>query len=453
MINKTIFISAFNPFILRNVLASNVLKTLKIDASIKVVVFVPDYKADFFKHEIGAPNVIVEGVAVWKTSRRDTIFKYLTSSLVSTRTILVNKRVRLARDGRWFRFAVSWLIMELFSRLPIFKALVRRLDYSTIRKDYCSNYFFKYRPQLVFITDVFNDNDIFLLATAKRRGVSTIGMIRSWDNLTSKGILRIKPDKLIVHNEILQKQAIKYNDFSKKDIFISGIPQYDRYINGERMNREEFFKKIGLDPKQKLILFSPFGGRFTDTDWQIMEILKGFIKNKEIIPAQVLIRFTPNDPVHLGKFIPDENFCIDKPGRSFEGRSIRDQELIDADMDWLADCLYHSDVIVAGGGSIGIDAAIFSKPTILIHFDGFDKKPYWQSVKRFLEYQHPYDIIKSGAMFSAQNIEEFKKYLDASLKNPDLNTSARKEMLENQCWKLDGYSGERIGKFLLSLLY
>ena len=450
--NKTIFISAFNPFILRNILAGEVTKVLK-ENGVRVVVFAPDYKADFFKQEIGASNVIVEGIEVCKASRRDTVSKYLAGSLTDTGTILVNKRVRLAWDGRWFRFTVSWLIMKLFSRWPIFKVLVRRLDYLTIRKDYCSKYFFKYRPQLIFATDVFNDNDVLLLAAAKYQGVDTVGMIRSWDNLTSKGILRIKPDKLIVHNEILKEQAIKYNNFSGHNIFISGIPQYDKYVIGSRIDRKDFFSKLNFDPGRKLILFSPFGGRFTDTDWQIMEILKKFIENKEIPPSQVLARFTPNDPVSLGNFSPDENFYIDRPGHGFEFRGVKDQELTDEDMDWLANCLYHSDVVVAGGASIGIDAAIFSKPTILIHFDGFEKKPYWQSVERFLEYQHPRDIIKSGAMRSVKNVEELKQHLNNYLNQPELDRSARNKMLLDQCYKLDGRSGERIGNFLLSLLY
>ncbi len=104
-----------------------------------------------------------------------------------------------------------------------------------------------------------------------------------------------------------------------------------------------------------------------------MEILKSFINNNEISSAQVLIRFTPNDPVNLGNFISDKNFFIDRPGISFEGKTARDQELSDADMNWLADCLYYSDVVVTGGASIGIDAAISGKPTILIHFDGLEK--------------------------------------------------------------------------------
>lgn len=450
--DKTVFISSFNPFILRNILAGEALKSLKETGNVKVVVLVPDYKSDFFRKEIGAANVIIEGVKMRQPSRRDVIFRYLTSSLVDTPTIYVNKRVQLDRDGRHVRFFVSWILMKLFSRILTFKKLVRYLDYVLIKKNSYSNCFLEYKPQLVFATDVFNDNDVYLLAESKSRSIKTVGMIRSWDNFTTKGFFRIKPDYLLVHNEILKKEAVKYCDVKQNTVVLVGIPQYDRYFNGPRVARDVFFKKLGLDPGRKLILFSPFGKRFTDTDWQTMEVLKGFIERSEIPNAQVLVRCTPNDPVFLGNFVPDNYFYVDRPGQGFKEGSVRDQELTEEDMDWLADCLYYSDLVVAGGASIGVDGACFGKPTILIHFDGLENKPYWRSVKRFLEYQHPRVIIEAGAMRSVRGTDEFKQQLIRYLKDPTLDRQAREEMLLNQCGKFDGRSGQRIGVFLNSLL-
>ena len=365
---------------------------------------------------------------------------------------MVNKRVQLDRDGRYLRFFISWVLMKLFSRVLFFKKCVRRLDYFLIKKNYYSKYFSQYQPRLVFAADVFNDMDVYLLAAARSQKTKTVGMIRSWDNFTTKGFFRIKPNYLLVHNEILKREAVKYCDIARECVVPVGMPQYDRYINGSRTSRGMFFEKLNFDPKRKLILFSPFGQRFTDTDWQVMEILKGFIESGEVPNAQVLVRCTPNDQVSLSGFVPNKYFYIDCPGRGFKEKSTRDQELTNKDMDWLADCLYHSDLIVAGGASIGIDAAHFGKPIVLIHFDGFEKKSYWQSVERFLEYQHPNAIIETGAMRSVKNSGELRQGINDYLNNPMLDRSAREKMLLDQCWKLDGHSGQRIGIFLNSLL-
>ena len=133
---KTIFISSFNPFILRNILLGDVLSTLKKDDKVKIVIFVPDYKVDFFKKEIGAPNIIIEGIKTLPISRRDIIFRFITSSLINTSTVFVHKRVQLEYDGRTLRFLVSWLLMKIFSRFSIFKELIRCLDYAFIEKKY-----------------------------------------------------------------------------------------------------------------------------------------------------------------------------------------------------------------------------------------------------------------------------------------------------------------------------
>ncbi len=449
---KTIFISSFNPFILRNILVGDALKVLKETGDTKVVILVPDYKADFFEQVIGTANVIIEGVKTNQPSKTDIIFRYLTSSLADTPTIFVNKRVQLDRDGRYVRFFVSWVLMKLFSRTLFFKRCVRWLDYLFVDKSRYSKYFSQYQPQLIFATDVFNDMDVYLLAAAKRQKVKTVGMIRSWDNFTTKGFFRMKPDYLLVHNEILKKEAVRYSAMAADRVEKVGLPQYDRYFGGSRISREGFFKKLGFDRGRKTILFSPFGRRFTDTDWQIMEVMKEFIEAGQIPPAQVLVRLTPNDKVSLGGFAPNRHFYIDQPGHAFVEGNFSDRELTAEDMEWLADCLHHSDVVVAGGASIGIDAAVFGKPTVLIHFDGFEKKPYWQSVERFLEYQHPREIIKSGAMRSVRNTAELRQELKNYLGNPGLDRPAREKMLRDQCWRRDGCSGQRIGQVLLSLL-
>ncbi len=451
---RTIFITAFNPFILRNLLATDALAVLKQQPDIRVVALVPDYKADFFRKEIGAPNVIIEGVALPSGSRQDAAFRFLGSSLADTETLALHQREQFNRKPRRFRFAVSWVLRNVAGRIPFFKQLVRRLDYLTINKRFFEKNFAQYRPDLVFASDLFNDGDVHLLAEARARGIRTAGMVRSWDNFTTKGMPRLRPDRVIVQNEIMKQEAIRYGAIPLASLFVSGMPQYDRFFVARSggLTREAFFKKIGLDPAKKLILFSPLGKRFSDTDWQVMEILKTAIQSEALPAAQLLIRFTPNDEVPLGGFVPDEHCYIDCPGRPFHPGIVRDQELTGEDMDWLGDCLRYSNAIVAGGASIAVDGAIFGKPTSVIHFDGFEKKPYINSVRRFRELTHPKAMIESGAIVSAQSAEELIRSMREFLDNPDRNKTARDRMLAEQCGKLDGKSGARIGKFLVDQL-
>ena len=61
---KTLFISAFHSFISKNILNTDVLRSLRDDRDLRVVIFVPAHKADFFRKTYAGGNVIVEGIDV-----------------------------------------------------------------------------------------------------------------------------------------------------------------------------------------------------------------------------------------------------------------------------------------------------------------------------------------------------------------------------------------------------
>ncbi len=441
---RTILISSFNPFISRNLFCGDFLTGLKSTPDAKVILIVPDYKKDFFEKNFGGGNVSIEGVLVASPSRREVLFKYLASSLVWTRTIFIHKREKLAKDGKILRF-LSALFLMAIGGLRIPRMICRAVDYRLDKLEKFRMLIDKYSPSLVFATDVFNDDDVRLLHAARRAKIQTVGMIRSWDNVTTKGLFRAKPDKLVVHNEIIKKEATGYCGMGAKDVSVVGLPQFDVYFKGGHQPREEFFKKIGLDPNKKLIMFAPFGNRFWDLDWQILEILKktGY---------QILARMTPQDLVDLSKFQLAPNVYIDWPGQRFHENKARDAELGQEDLQWLSDSLYYSDLVVTCGATLGMDAAVFDKPVIMIGFDGREKRLYIRSVDRFLKFNHPQIVYRTGGFKVARSEDELHKMMDEYLKNPFLDRENRQRMIKEFCIYLDGKSGERLGKFIASEL-
>ena len=69
--------------------------------------------------------------------------------------------------------------------------------------------FEKYKPDVVFATNVYGEEDVLLMKSASIHGVKTIGMVLSWDNNTSKHLMRVVPNVLLVQNEIIKDEAIK----------------------------------------------------------------------------------------------------------------------------------------------------------------------------------------------------------------------------------------------------
>src|SRR3989344_3798332 len=120
-------------------------------------------------------------------SKQDIIFSYIGRSLVSTKTLAVHRLEIFLRNKNIAVFIFSYFL-AVAGRLSQVKRFVRWLDFITINKSRFSFYFDKYQPDLIFATDVFNIDDVHFLAEAHHRDIATVGMVRSWDNITNKGL-------------------------------------------------------------------------------------------------------------------------------------------------------------------------------------------------------------------------------------------------------------------------
>ena len=450
---KTIFITSFHPLISRNILSTDILKILKDQKNLRIVIFTVDYKKPYFEKEFAGINIIIEGMRAKPLSGLSLFFTHVALVLLNTPTMRIKARGKLEQDKNYFNYFIARLGAIMFGRSKTLRRLARFFDYTLAPKETFKKYVDTYKPSLVFSTDVLNDNDIKLLQEARSSCVRTIGMVRSWDNFSAKGVMRILPQKLIVSNEILKKEAVDYNDMESEDIFVAGIPHYDFYINHERTPRQKFFQEIGADPNKKLILFAPTGDRYirdNNTDWQILDILKKAILEK-VIPAnsQVLVRFPPGDTCNLNNFVPPDFMIFDRPGTVFNSLTFKDRDLSHKDDVRLADSLYYSDVVISGPSTIMIDGAVFNKPIILINFDGWTKRDYFDSISRHYDSEHISRVAKGGGVRLVDSKEELIKWTNNYLGNPRLDEKERKQMIKEQACYLDGRSSERVARFLL----
>jgi len=448
---KTIFITSLNPFVTRNILLTDVFRILRQTPDLKIVIFCPNFKVDYFRDNFNFSNVIIESIVPQVSSFQDSLFKFITGSLLDNRTRYIHQRRQLRRDKKLFRFLVSRALAKL-GRFGVVKSAVRFLDSATVSHKKYKDYFNKYQPDFVFCPDVFHDDDARVLAAAKSRGIKTIGMVRTWDNINNKGLFRVKPDILLVSNKIVRQEAIDYEGMKAEDIRVVGMPQFDYYVTSERTPREDFFKRINLDPKKRLIMFSPHGIRFHSTDWHIMQMLKDARANGDIPEnTQILVRFPPNDDVSLGDFIPDNNFFIDRPAQMFKGGLYRDQELSKEAMVHLADSLYYSDIVIAYNSSLIIDAAAYGKPSIGVAFDGWDKvSNIYESVARFMEYDHTQHLLRVNGLWVVRSREELIGAVNKYLDNPGYNTEGRRRVIKTQVGEFDGKDGERLANLIIS---
>lgn len=453
---KTIFITNFHSFISKNILDTDVLKILSGQKNLRIVIFVPSYKEDFFKKRYASEGMIIEGMnsRIITDSKTDTLFSRIAFLLIDSHYLWYKKKERLIRSKSlrgYLKYFLEICFTKLFSNLKIINKVFRFLDFNFAPKKFFKKYFEKYQPCCVFATDIFSHADTAILRESKANKVFTVGMVRSWDNAYSKGLLRSLPDKTMVNNKIIKKEMQTLHNVRAKDMTIVGLPQFDSHFYKGRAARKDFFKDIGVKPSKRLILFAPAGSILSDTDWQICQIFKN-ASNKGLLPPNIhfLVRNHPCHPASLEKFASDKNFTVEIPGVRFEVGNLKDTELTPKDIRHLADSLYHSEIVIYVATSIGLDAAVFNKPQIMISFDGWEKKPYIESVERYHNEEHMRKLVDTGGVRVVKSSDELIYWINQYLQNPKIGEEGRKKVVKEQLWKLDGKAGERVAQFILS---
>lgn len=445
---KTIFITSFHPLISRNVFSTDIISRLTSRGDLRVVALVPDYKKDFFEKNYGQANVIFEGIAtgISARSKRVGFFKRLAEAMPNTKRAAIGRWRTLS--GKAKSPAVYYLFyfpIGMLGRFLWFHKLVRFVDFYLSPKGRFTDAINCYHPDLIFSTDIQNESDVALMQDAKRADIFIAGMVRSWDNLTTRA-LRIIPDRILVHNEIIREEAVRLHGVPSSRIITVGIPHYDRYVKGPTMERKRFFETIGADHDKKLIVYFPvcdYRLLENNVDRMMLEILSTFGEN-------ILVRFPPAASVAIGDFAKQKYMTFDRPGHIFEEKRVDDRDITVEDDTRLINALAWCDAVVSGPSTAVIDAAFFDKPIILVDF--YPRQI--TATEKIYEYgaEHMASILESGGVRVAKSRDEFLNLIEQYLRHPELDRAGRRKIVEEQCWRADAQSSQRIAGHIYSLL-
>ena len=418
-----------------------------------MVIFVPPQKEIFYKETYNHTQVKIEVFDLLKNgSRLNKVLREFAELLLNTKVKKFHKMHVLYNTGNYLLYFLKRITTVALGKLRVVKTFFRFVERTFNRIDAFGRFFTEYNPDVVFLPDIYGEEDILLLKSARKRGVKVIGMVASWDNNTSKHLMRAIPDKLIVQNEIIKEEAERLHAVPSRIIKVVGIPHYDYYREYQPVPREEFCHSMGINPSKRIIVFSPAGEKFISTDWQICELLKrAYAGGKISDDVVILVRVHPTNITDLTQFVPDLHFVIDKPGVKFEGMGEKKNELDKKSIHHLLDTLHHSELVINIFSSIVIDAAVLDKPIITIGFDGFDESaPFIRSVKRWISEDHMDKLLRTGGAPIVKTLDELIGQINKYLKNPALDRQGRKRIVEEQCWKTDGLSKSRMAKVILN---
>lgn len=447
---RTLFFVINSGFVSKNVLRTDVLRLVEAEKDLRIVIIVPNDRVKEYRALFESDTVCIEGVLGDATTFMERLWIKFMNNAVETDTLRIQRGGGpLSPRASYAKRCYSWFARLVFNN-AFGRILLRTIDmYFGSGRDVCQ-LFGKHEPVLVFVANIFSSLDMRILREARRRGISTVGMVKSWDNITSKGLIRQLPNWMIVHTHIMKEELVKYADMPATHIFVSGVPQYDMYFRPETLSREAFCRKFNLDPSRRIVLLLEPGLKLAPHGHDIWDMLERSAERGEF-PADVQIlvsihpayraredlmpRFKHLHFVRLGYRLIEDNY------KTWEFSEEAASDLMHA-VRW-------SDVVITTFSTMNIEAAIFDKPIINIAFDGYQKLPYNRSVAQYRDYAHLQPIVSSGGVRIVTDETELLEEIARSLKDPAWGREGRARIVDVECVFSDGRSSERIARFIL----
>jgi hypothetical protein len=220
-------------------------------------------------------------------------------------------------------------------------------------------------PDVVLATPVVNraSAQVEFLKSARKLGIPTGVCVASWDNLTNKGLLKWVPDRVFVWNEIQRREAIDLHGIPAERVVATGAQLFDGWFERRpSTSREEFARKVGLDPRRPYVLYTCSNPAMTETPEStfVVEWLGALRGDERLRDLGVLIRPHPNDTgewhgVDLARF---GNVAVWPPGGAY---AITE----DARADFF-DSLAHSAAVVGINTTAMIEAAIVGRSVLTV---------------------------------------------------------------------------------------
>src|SRR3989338_987780 len=178
---KTIFVSIISGVEAKNLLRTNVISALVAREDIRVVLFVRSHeRIAFYEKEFSHSRLAYEVAPDAESGRMWRYFERLRHYLVNTRSQKLYKTLAYQDRRNLIAYIASNLASATLAHRSI-RRLVRALEMALVRDDPFAPYFEKYKPDRVFLANLFDGTEVDLLRVAKRRGISSVGFINSWD--------------------------------------------------------------------------------------------------------------------------------------------------------------------------------------------------------------------------------------------------------------------------------
>jgi hypothetical protein len=251
------------------------------------------------------------------------------------------------------------------------------------------------------------------LRAAERLGIPTVLVVASWDNLTTKGVIRDLPDMTIVWNEDQVREAIELHGVSPDRVVATGAHSHDHWFSwSPATGAQEFAGKVGLDPDRPLLLYVCSSGFIAGDDEPefVREWARRLAGSDDADLAALGVIVRPH-PQNFGSW---RDADLEEPGRIvvWPKGGVAPTDL-QSKHDYF-DSLYHAKAVVGINTTALVDSAIVRRPVFTMVSDHFRS-----TQTGTLHFSYLARDEGGGLLNVARSWDEHFTQLGAALRAPD----------------------------------
>ncbi len=288
---------------------------------------------------------------------------------------------RISRDNYYLKRWFSWMpekaqrlcsmpFLQELLKLPFIIGLMEKIDLCIPANKNIVRYLSIHKPDWVVVSpaNTRTISDAEWIKAAKKLGIKNAVVILSWDNLTTKGLIHIRPDYVFAWNKIQARDAVEIHHIDKKRARIVGSPFFDKWRDVDCLiqPRAESMRSQGLNPDFPYIVYLGSSGNIAeDETWLIRELVSALKNsgNKQLENLQVLVRPHSSSQETLKSLAGLPVVLTDSAFVGVPFSKARQSNMFNA--------IYHSVVTISINTSAIIDALLMGKSCISIQTDKY----------------------------------------------------------------------------------
>jgi hypothetical protein len=415
---------------IRNYMYSDLIKNIKKESQLVFWSTLPKeaFKDVFKIQDIVIDKLELEAENIWtRVYRESATFARLifNSDKVNNSSILYNwnfnpKTFKLKILNKLAQHIGKWASKKYSRILYLEKKSSKNWEKNCIEKYKME--LIKLNPKKIFITHQRVAGLMPICIAAKQLGVDIVSVIYSWDNIP-KARLAVDANKYLVWSDYMKEEMkIFYPEINQENVIVTGTPQFEFYMQKERLvSKEEFSKKYNLDPTKKWICYSGDDVKTSPYDFNYLnDVAEAVSQIDDDNRPQIIFRRCPVDfstrydqvldkyKEFIFSINPIWNYPNLNKNWGFSSPTIEDVNL-------QVNLAFHCDFVINLGSTMAFDFATFNKPCFYINYDSVIDSDW--SVKTIYQFQHFKSMHDLDAVGWLNSKSELKEKIYAALEN------------------------------------